>query len=91
MVKKVERRIVAQRRAFFVSLPIEFIREHGLQKGSVVRLYYNGDVLIEARSGEPVDTRHRRNSHGSEEERKRPVVERKTERSHASQAVVEQR
>jgi hypothetical protein len=90
-VKKVERRIVAISRAFLVSLPIEFLREHGLGKGSVVTLYYNGDVVIEAGSGEPVDASRRRSSHGLETGRQRPVVERKTERARASQAVVEQR
>jgi len=34
--------------SFFVSLPSEFAREHGLTKGSVVRVWYNGDLLIEA-------------------------------------------
>ena len=50
MVRKVERKIVAISRAFLVSLPVEFVREHRLSKGSVVRLYYNGDIVIEAGS-----------------------------------------
>lgn len=85
MVKKVERRIQAISHAYLVSVPMEWIREHGLTKGSVVRIYYNGDLVIEAGSGELVDASQRRSSYEIGEKGMRSRVPRKTGRAHSCQ------
>lgn len=48
-----ERKLQDLHGALYVSLPREFAEEHSLEKGSVVRVWYNGDVMIEAMKGAP--------------------------------------